>query len=267
MLKQQRENHNLRDEKEHKEKIMNNKFTDKFISDPKNLEFLNSALWGPNGMRQAEELASHLNIKSNMRVLDLGCGPGLSTLYLVRNHGVEVFAADLYMTPTENLERFIKLGIADKAIPMLVDATKDLPFAERFFDILFSVDAYMHFGFTEGMLAKMASYVKKGGYIAVAIHGLKKDFNGKVPEEMKRFLDNEEAAEQVRGIDWWTDLWSKEAGVEIISISEMKCHKQAWEEYLASRNPNKEDEKWDLDMMEAEGGKYYNTIQLIAKVI
>jgi hypothetical protein len=32
-------------------------------------------------------------------------------------------------------------------------------------------------------------------------------------------------------------------------------------------NPCVEEEKWDLDMMLAEGGKYYNTIQLIAKVI
>ena len=246
---------------------MSNKFTDKFISDPKNLEFLNSAMWGPNGMRQAEELSSYLNIKSNMRVLDLGCGPGLSTLYLVKKYGVEVFAADLYVTPTENYERFAKLGIADKAIPIPADATKEMPFAKGYFDILFSVDAYMHFGYTKGMLAAIASYVKKGGYIAIAIVGLKKDFNGKIPKEMQPFFTTKEMNEQVRGIDWWTDLWSKESGVEIVSIKEMDCHKQAWDEYLASRNPNVEEEKWDLDMMKAEGGKYYNTIQLIAKVI
>ena len=246
---------------------MSNKFTDKFISDPKNLEFLNSAMWGPNGMRQAEELASCLNIKSNMRVLDLGCGPGLSTLYLVQNHGVEVFAADLYVAPTENYERFTKLGIADKAIPMFVDATKEMPFAKGYFDILFSVDAYMHFGYLPKVLTDLSSYVKKDGYIAIAIVGLKKDFNGKIPKEMQSFFATKEMKEQVRGIDWWTDLWSKETGVEIVSIKEMDCHKQAWDEYLASRNPDVEEEKWDLDMMEAESGKYYNTIQLIAKVI
>ena len=47
----------------------------------------------------------------------------------------------------------------------------------------------------------------------------------------------------------------------------MACHDIAWKEYLASRNPCIESEKWDLDMMKAEGGKYFNTIQLIAKVI
>ena len=246
---------------------MSNTFTDKFIADKKKLDFLNSAMWGPNALRLSEELASHIKITSDMRILDLGCGTGLSTMFLVEEYGAQVFAADLYALPTENYERFKALKIADKAIPILADATKELPFAKGYFDILFSVDAYMHFGHTEGMLATMASYVKKGGYIAISIAGLKKDFNGKIPVEMQPFFAIKEVEEQMRGIDWWTDLWCKEAGVEIISISEMKCHKQAWDEYLATRNPAIEEEKFDLDMMKAEGGKYYNTIQLIAKVV
>jgi hypothetical protein len=69
------------------------------------------------------------------------------------------------------------------------------------------------------------------------------------------------------GIRQAEELFSKAEGIEIVNISEMVCHDIAWEEYLASRNPNIPDEKWDLDMMEAESGKYYNTIQMIAKVV
>ncbi|MCL2536660.1 MAG: hypothetical protein FWE51_00005, partial [Coriobacteriia bacterium] len=49
--------------------------------------------------------------------------------------------------------------------------------------------------------------------------------------------------------------------------SEQKCNDIAWEEYLAIQDPTSEDGKWTLDMMEAEAGKYYNTIQLVAKVL
>ena len=49
-------------------------FTDQFIADHNNLEYLKTNMMGPNAMRVSEELASHLNINEKMRRLDLGCG-------------------------------------------------------------------------------------------------------------------------------------------------------------------------------------------------
>jgi cyclopropane fatty-acyl-phospholipid synthase-like methyltransferase len=243
---------------------MCNTFTDRFIADGNNAEFLNVNMMGPNAMRVAEELASHLNIDENMRILDLGCGAGLSTLFLTQKYGCEVFAADLLISPTENYERFQSVGIDHKAVPIFVDATKGLPFANGYFDVLFTVDAYMHFGYTEEMLPSLIPFVKKGGYIAIAIPGLKYEFGENVPDEMKPFWSEPEVAKCVRSLDWWKELWSREKGIEIVEISEMVCCKQAWDEWLNSGYPDLE---WDIEMMKAEGGKYFNFIQLIAKVI
>ena len=80
-------------------------------------------MMGPNAMRISEELASFLDIRPGMRVLDLGCGCGLSTLLLAEKYGATVFAADLWISPTENYQRFRSLGIDDKAIRFM-DATK-----------------------------------------------------------------------------------------------------------------------------------------------
>ena len=251
---------------------MNNTFSNKFVNDENNLALLRETMWGPNAIRQSEELASHFTITKDMRILDLGCGPGLSTIYLAQEHGVEVFAADLFADPTENYERFKSLGIADKTVPMTLDATQTLPFAEGYFDVLFSVGAYMHFGWTEEMLPNLIRYVKKGGYIAISIAGLKHEFGDNVPAEMKPFWDIAEVARDIRSIEWWADLWSKAEGIEIVNISEAACHEIAWEEYLESLDPDTsadefQGDKWTLDMMAAEDGKYFNTIQLIAKVI
>jgi SAM-dependent methyltransferase len=228
-------------------------------------------MWGPNGIRQAEELASHFTITKDMRILDLGCGPGLSALYLVQAHGAEVFATDLYADPTENYERFRSLCIADTIVPMTIDATQPLPFAKGYFDVIFSVGAYNMFGDNEEMLPKLIPYVKKGGYIAVAFPGLKYEFGDNVPPEMQPFWDVPIVARCVRGIEWWKDLFGKAKGIEIVNISEMACHDIAWKEYLTSLDPNGGDkwaeDKWTLDMKLAEDGKYFNTIQLIAKVI
>jgi len=246
---------------------MSNTFSNKFVADEKNRALLQETMWGPNGIRQAEELASHFTITKDMKILDLGCGTGLSALYLVQAYGAEVFATDLFADPTENHVRFQSLGISDKIVPMLLDATQPLPFAKRYFDVIFSVGAYNMFGDNDEMLPRLIPYVKQGGYIAVAFPGLKHEFGDNVPPEMQPFWDVPDVARCVRGIEWWADLFAKTEGIEIINLSEMACHDIAWEEYLASRDPNDEEEKWDLDMMAAEDGKYFNTIQLIAKVI
>jgi cyclopropane fatty-acyl-phospholipid synthase-like methyltransferase len=148
-------------------------FTEQFMSNDKNVEFLKATMMGPNAMRVSEELASHLNINENMRILDLGCGCGLSTLYLTKKYGASVFAADLWISPTENYERFKSIGIEDKAVPISVDATKGLPFANAYFDLLFTVDAYHHFGYTEEMLPSLIPFVKRGGHIAVGFYRVK----------------------------------------------------------------------------------------------
>ena len=234
------------------------------MSDKKNLEFAKAAMMGPNAMRVSEEMASCLPITKDMRILDLGCGMGLSTLFLARKYGATVFAADLWISPAENYERFKSMGIDDKAIPVFVDAAKGLPFANGYFDILFSVDAYHYFGDTPEMLPSLIPFVKKGGYIAIAIPGIKYEFGNNAPEEMKPWWNEPEVARTIRSLEWWKELWKPANGIEIIGISEMACCKFAWDEWLTCAHPAALE---DIPMMKAENGNYFNLIQLIAKVI
>jgi cyclopropane fatty-acyl-phospholipid synthase-like methyltransferase len=238
-------------------------YTDEFISGESNMEILNDSMMGPNAMRISEEMASYLDIQEDMRILDLACGCGLSSLLLVKKYDVQVFAADLWISPTGNYERFQKLGIVSKAVPVFADATKGLPFAKGYFDILFSVDAYHYFGCTPKMLPSLIPFVKKGGYIAMSVPGLKNEFGKNIPDEMQPFW-NVEMERTIHSVDWWKNLGSEAEGIEIVDARELVCCKQAWDEWLSSSNPYAES---DIEMMKAGGDKYFSIVQLIAKVL
>lgn len=236
-------------------------FTEAFMAQPGGLEYLRNTMMGPNAMRIAEELASYLDIRPGALVLDLGCGNGLSTVLLSKQYGATVFAADLWVSPSDNYERFQELGIAGNTVPLFVDATKGLPFAYGYFDILFSVDAYHYFGDTPKTLSMLMRYIKPGGYLAIAVPGLKQEFAHGVPPALKPFWQKDMS---FHSLDWWKELWGQTEGIEIVQARAMDCCGQAWAEWLACPNPYATE---DIPLIEADNGQYFNLVQMIAKVV
>lgn len=234
---------------------MNTPFTDAYAP-----QFLLDTMMGPNAMRITEEMTSFLSITPNMRILDLGCGMGLSSILLAKKYDATVFAADLWITPTENATRFSCLGLGEKIILLSVDATKELPFAHEYFDMIISVDSYHYFGDKESTLPMLLPYLKTGGSFAVAIPGLKEDFpDGVVPQELKPFWQPEM---DFHSCMWWESLWQQEPGIKTILCREMDCCRQAWDDWLQSPNPYAQG---DIPMMEVEGGKYFNLVQIVGQ--
>ena len=93
--------------------------------------FLQENMMGPNAWILAEELTSNLPIKKGMRILDLGCGRGISSIFLAKKYEAEVFAVDLWISATENFARFQQMGVAQQTVPLQFDA-RQLPFAQSF---------------------------------------------------------------------------------------------------------------------------------------
>jgi len=221
-------------------------------------EFVMSNLMGPNAIRLLEEMTRSLDLKKGMKVLDLGCGKGLTSIYLARKFEVTVYATDLWISATENYQRFKDQGLDDLIIPIHAEA-HDLPYADDFFDVIISVDSYHYFGFEEDYLEKhLAPLLKKGGRILVGVPGLQNEFDHGIPEEMKPFYQHDY---HFHTCEWWKALWRSSGLVDGIECRNLDCHKQAWEEWLSCDN---EHAKQDIAMMEAEGGKYYATVSIRA---
>lgn len=55
----------------------------------------------PNAMWLIEILCEKMDLKPGMRVLDMGCGKGLTSIFLAKEFGVTVFANDLWISPID----------------------------------------------------------------------------------------------------------------------------------------------------------------------
>jgi SAM-dependent methyltransferase len=99
-------------------------------------------------------------------VLDLGCGKGLSRIFLAKEYEVQVWAADLWIKPTDNHERIRQAGVEDRVCPFHADA-RSLPFAEGYFDAIICTDAYNYFGTDDLYLDYLHQFVKPGSQIGI----------------------------------------------------------------------------------------------------
>lgn len=215
---------------------------------------------GPNALRIVEELAESLKLEKGMRVLDLGCGRGLTSIFLAKEYGVQVFATDLWISATDNFARIKAMGLEEQIIPIHAEAHQ-LPYADEFFDLVVSVDAYQYFGAKEDYLTRhLAPLVKRGGVIAVVVPGIKTEFpNGVVPTELAPYWVEDINFHCCR---WWEELWQKSDLVKIQKCWELDCLEAAWRDWLGCDNDYA---RRDIDMMKAEGGKYFNLVAITAK--
>ena len=60
---------------------------------------------GPSALWLTEWLCEGMDIRPGMRVLDMGCGKVMSSIFLAKEFGAEVWAIDLWISATDNWRR------------------------------------------------------------------------------------------------------------------------------------------------------------------
>ena len=214
---------------------------------------------GANPLWLTEWLTGALDLKPGMRVLDLGCGRAMSSIFLRREFGVEVWATDLWFSASENRQRIGDAGVADGVFPVHADA-RALPFAEEFFDAVVSLDAIMYFGTDDLYLANLARFVKPGGVLAIALAGLTQEIDGDVPDHLQRWW--EPANWSLHSAVWWRRHWERTGIVDIELADTMPDGWRVWLDWIRTVAP---ENRMEIETLEADRGRHLGYVRLIAR--
>ena len=223
-------------------------------------EIKQKRMMGPDCILIIDEFLKDYENKNYIKILDLDCGKGLTSIYLAEKYkNAEIFAVDLWVEANDNYIFFKENNLDNRIIPLNCDAEK-LPFAEKYFDIIISIDAYHYFGLDKDYFKNnLKPLLKEKGEIYIAVPGIKNDYE-KIPEELKYHI-NEDDFKFFKSINHWEKLLIKD--LKEIKVQEIKCFNEAWQSWLNCNNPYTVN---DIELLKADNGKYLNLISIKGKI-
>ena len=219
---------------------------------------------GLNPLWLTEWLCESVPLRSGMRVLDLGCGKALSSIFLAKEYGVQVWAADLWIKPTDNYERIRQAGVEDRVFPIHADA-HNLPFAEGYFDAILCTDSYIYFGTDDLYLDYLHQFVKPSGQIGITVPGFMHELNGRLPEHILPFWAQE--CWTWHTAEWWRWHWERTRLVNDVSADVLPDGWKLWLQWKIARAKVKGETSSlmsDIQVLEADQGRYLGFIRMVA---
>ncbi|MFZ5981906.1 MAG: SAM-dependent methyltransferase [Candidatus Zixiibacteriota bacterium] len=225
---------------------------------------------GPNVLWLTEWLTEKMFFESEQRVLDMGCGKAVSSIFLAKEFNLRVWAGDLWIKPSENWPRICEAGLQDRVFPLHTEAHA-LPYAKNFFDALVSMDSYHYYGTDDIYLKYFLSFLKPGGRIGIVVPGLMEAFGNSVPDYMTRkqpsgsvFWKPSECF-SFHTAEWWKNHWGK---TDLVDIEVCDILPDGWKYWL----------KWaellddlgigfdeEAPVLREDKGRYFGFIRLVAR--
>lgn len=213
-----------------------------------------------NPLWMTEWLAEALDLRPGMRVLDLGCGRAMSSVFLRREFGVQVWATDLWFSASENLQRIRDAGVEDGVFPIHADA-RALPFAADFFDAVVSIDSFIYYGTDDLYLNYIARFVKPGGPVGIAGAGLMREMDDPMPEQLREWWSGDQLW-CLHSAGWWRRHWGRTGILNIEVADTLADGWRLWLDWLRLVAPGNATE---IQKLEADAGSYLGYVRVVGR--
>ena len=212
---------------------------------------------GANSLWLTEWLAEALDLRPGMRVLDLGCGQAMSSVFLRREFGVEVWATDLWFSASDNLQRIRDAGVDDGVFPVHADA-RSLPFETAFFDVVVSIDSFPYYGTDDLYLNYLLRYLKPGGVLGIAGAGVMQEIDTAVPDHLRDWWEPGLCC--LHSAAWWRKHWERTGLVHVDVADTLADGWQLWRDWLTIVAP---DNALEIKTVEADRGRYLGYVRAV----
>lgn len=114
-----------------------------------------------------KNLAKRINLPSNSKILDAGCGEGNTAISLAKSHGYQIEGIDLLDASIKKAQENIRqAGVSDKIHLTIGDyASYDWP--KDSFDGIYTMEALVHLADYRGALSHFHQVLKPGGRLVL----------------------------------------------------------------------------------------------------
>jgi SAM-dependent methyltransferase len=209
-------------------------------------------LMGPSALWLTEAMTNHLDLRSGQHVLDLGCGRAVSSIFLAKEFGVRVTAADLWIQPTENGERIREAGLESLITPIHAEGHA-LPFADETFDTIIAIDSYQYLGTDDLYAAQIARCLKPGGILAIAVPIVFAELTGDPPAHLiDHWLPDYWC---FHSLAWWSRQFHRSGAFTVEHAAPIPDFPTDWLAWChTAREFDYRYWQEEIDLLEADGG-------------
>ena len=192
-----------------------------------------------------------------MRVLDLGCGRAKSSVFLAKEFDVEVWAADLWITPEENEKRVAEQQLDDRIHCVSTEAMR-LPFEFGQFDAILAFDSIQYYGTDALFLPYIVQFLKPNGLLGFASAATMREIRHPIPAHLERLWMP--CGWSLRTAEWWRDHWSRTGIVNVQFAETMEDGWRYWLDWITAIDCA----EWYTNTLKEDAGQNLGYIRVLA---